>query len=658
MVRFRRLIFYILFCCLCVNHAAHASSLDSLEQVLTIGKLKSSEKAELLNHLANAYAGIDTAKSRMYAVEAIKQAQRIGSKKIETAAYIAMANNYKLVDTMKNRIYALKALRLAQNSKDLEPEEGLAYFTLGNYYLMANQHYLAHIHYKKAEKLVMKHNDTNQLIKIYKNLMLLFGVIEDMDNMMYYADKLLEIAIEHDDHVLELYAQYFIAVARYLNNDGQEALDHYLDLYRKSIQMNTIYSDYIAIDIAYKYINQNRFREALQYLNRTLEAYETGGQHIVISNVYLSIARAYAMLHQADSAEYFLKKGQDCLIKHEGIGLDIHSVRSILESNKGDYRSALENFKKYHHLSDSIAKVGKSSDIARMRNWYELEQKENENILLQQEHQKQKRLIWLLSGTLALILALFGLSVFLYKKISAQNREMKKLHGVKDKLFSVVAHDLRSPMASLITILNLVNNNQMDIEMQAQLMKDISIRVDGTFGLLDNLLRWAKSQMQGIVPAPAYFDAQRASQEVTDSIRSVAESKHIVLNNRIGQQQVYADRDMFTVIVRNLTANAIKYTLAEGEVTLSSELKNNMLVISVKDTGIGMSQEVQDNLFKLSETKSRRGTNNETGAGLGLVLSAEFVKINGGSIWFTSKQGEGSTFFFSVQIKDESKTNK
>jgi two-component system sensor histidine kinase/response regulator len=146
------------------------------------------------------------------------------------------------------------------------------------------------------------------------------------------------------------------------------------------------------------------------------------------------------------------------------------------------------------------------------------------------------------------------------------------------------------------------------------------------------------------------FDVQEGSRVVTDSLQSIAAAKRITLSNRIEPQQIFADRDMFAVVVRNLTTNALKFTSADGEVTLASELNDDMLVISVKDTGTGMTQEVQNNLFKLSETKSQRGTNNESGTGLGLVLCADFVKANGGSIWFTSKQGEGSTFYFSVPV--------
>jgi two-component system sensor histidine kinase/response regulator len=205
-------------------------------------------------------------------------------------------------------------------------------------------------------------------------------------------------------------------------------------------------------------------------------------------------------------------------------------------------------------------------------------------------------------------------------------------------------------MGALISILKLANKNMLDAETQAQLLKDISSRVDDTYGLLDNLLRWAKSQMQGISPAPVRFDAQEASRAVTDGIRYIAANKGIVLNNFIENHQIFADRDMFAAVLRNLTMNAIKYTSAVGYVTLASELSDDMLVISVKDNGTGMPQDVQDKLFKLSETQSRRGTNNESGTGLGLVLCADFAKTNGGNIWFTSKEGEGSTFYFSVPV--------
>ena len=284
------------------------------------------------------------------------------------------------------------------------------------------------------------------------------------------------------------------------------------------------------------------------------------------------------------------------------------------------------------------------------------------NELFQQQEKKQMIRLYtsLIAISLFLIILMISLLLFLRQNrklsllsraLSHANNNLKELNFVKDKLFSVVAHDLRSPMVALMTMLKLFNTDKLDTEKQARLLRDVSTRVGNTFGLLDNLLRWAKSQMQGMAPSLAFFDIQEESHAVTDTLQSFATVKKIALENHIGKHQVYADRDMLAVVIRNLITNAIKYTSANGTVILNSELKDNMLIVSVEDTGTGMSQEVQEKLFKLSETQSQSGTNNETGTGLGLVLCADLVKANGGNIWFTSVQGEGSTFFFSVPVK-------
>jgi signal transduction histidine kinase len=390
--------------------------------------------------------------------------------------------------------------------------------------------------------------------------------------------------------------------------------------------------------------------DALHYLHR-VRKYIEKGKTGTTSGLFAELAEVYIMLHRIDSAEYYMKKALESPVLDNGTKLTLHRTRSLLDANNSDYSGALESYKKFHHLSDSLTKAGKSAEIARMRNWHELEQKDHENEILLQEHQKQQKLIRILTGALLMIIVLLALSVFLYRKTAEKNLELKNLNTVKDKLFSVVAHDLRSPMGALMSMLNLANGDTLDVKTQAQLLKDISARVDDTYGLLDNLLHWSKSQMQGMVTMPVCFDAQDGSRAVTDNLQSIAAHKNIVLNNCIEKQQIYADRDMFAVVVRNIAMNAIKYTPEVGEITLASKLIDNRLIISVRDNGTGMTQEVQDKLFKLSETRSQRGTNNESGTGLGLVLCADFVKINGGNIWFTSVQGEGSTFSFSVPAK-------
>jgi signal transduction histidine kinase len=249
------------------------------------------------------------------------------------------------------------------------------------------------------------------------------------------------------------------------------------------------------------------------------------------------------------------------------------------------------------------------------------------------------------------ILLLLVVSIYYYSKTLQQNHKLKFLHRGKDKLFSVLAHDLRLPIATLSSLLQIDDESILDDENRIKLLKSISGSVEEIYTMLENLLHWAKSQMSGMKPEPVFFDVQERSFAVTDALLVFSTRKNIELNNCIEKHQVYADCNIFDVVIRNLTMNAIKYTGAVGKITLSSEVSGNMLIISVVDTGIGIPCDIQGSLFNFMETQSRQGTDNEKGTGLGLVLCADFVKASGGSIRFSSKEGEGSTFSFSLPAR-------
>jgi len=599
-------------------------SIDSLEQVLASGKGTDMEKMDVMIQLSTAYVYVDTAKCRMYAMEAFKMAQNTGSKLIE-----GRANN-----------------------------------ALGNYYWVGGSSpYQAHAYYIRAEKIFLELGNEDMLYITYRNMMGMYSNMEVYDNTVYYANKVQTMAVERKDWRWILYAQFHIGNVQFQDNKDQEALDYFLNLHRRALHIEDSlgFDHYLSTTIGIQcvriYNEMNHFAEGMPYLYQLLAQSKLLGIKSNFGLTYANLAMTHAMMHNVDSAKYYIQKAKDSYMSNTH-KLLVYFASAKVDSLKGNYLSALANFQKFHQITDSLSKEEKTTKMARLKLWHEFDQKELENTLMQQEYQKQRKLILILVISLVMILMLLAIAVFFYWKITEKNREiteknheMKELHTVKDKLFSVVAHDLRSPMGALMSVLKLANRNMLDAETQAQLLKNVSDQVDDTYGLIDNLLCWSKSQMQGIVPTPVYFNAQQGSRSVTDCLQTLAANKQIVLENRIEAQQVYADRDMFDVVVRNLTANAIKYTSVGGEVILASELSGDMLTVSVKDTGTGMSQEVQDKLFKLSETKSQRGTGNESGTGLGLVLCADFVKANGGNIWFTSVQGEGSTFFFSIPVK-------
>jgi len=590
------------------------------------GKLKNQEKADLLLDLSFAYLYVDTAKCRALAIEALELAQTLGKKSSETKAR--------------------------------------AYSALANFYTVNNLFYQAHIHYIKAEKIFLELENKDMLYRMYSHMIVMFTNMDDLENALYYANKVLTMTTVKTEWKYVIFAQQVLGEARFRDNMGQEALDYFLNLYQKALHIEDslgvvrYMSSQVGQSCAEIYINMKRYQDALPYFHRLIAYLQSQSNIINTSVVYGRLAYLHSMMHHVDSAEYYINKVMN---SHQIINYiyPTYLASAKVDSIKGNYQSAFANIQKYYHIKDSLSKEEKTTEMARLKVWHEFDQKELEKTFMQQEYQKQRKMILILTISLVMILVLLAIAIFFSRKITEKNHEiteknheMKELHTVKDKLFSVVAHDLRGPVAMLTSVLKLTHSIGLDIETQVQLLSDVSKRVDDVHGLLDNLLRWSKSQMQGFVPSPVYFDVQDESRLVTDGLQAIAANKQIVLENRIEQQQVYADRDMFAVVVRNLTSNAIKYTSANGMVILDSELSGNMLTVSVKDTGTGMSQKVQDTLFKFNETRSQHGTSNESGTGLGLVLCADFVKANGGRIWFTSVLGEGTTFFFSVPMRN------
>ncbi len=613
----RKIILCLLWGFLSITLFAQTSRIDSLEYVLTTYTGDNGAKTDLLRDLSFEYRDLDPQKCKEYAEQALELAKKIGSK----------------------------------------PKEAAAYNALGIYYYYVDMPYPAYVNYKKAENLFLTYGLWNDVKEIYYNLMHLFIFIQDGENATHYANKLLDIAIKEGDLSNEIDARYILGSLQFQNHPGQEELEYYLDLYQKAIPLNNHITYVVSLFCGESYVRMKRYREGLPYLHHARKYFETHEESGYAMEAYSRLVDIYTLMGKVDSAELYLQKVLNSPTIYAYTKMQLLYDQSMLDSIKGNYWGALAKFKAFKHLADSLAKDRNTNEIGRMKNWYEIEQKDKENEMLQHIHLQQSRLIFALVITLVVIFVLIMLIAYFYWRSMKKNSELKELHGVKDKLFSVIAHDLRTPIGALMTILKLINEDNLDAKTQTELLKGISNRVDDTYGLLDNLLCWSKSQMQGITPSPTYFDIQAASHAVTDGLLGIISEKQISILNRIKEQQVYADKDMLAVVIRNLITNALKYSFVGGEVTLDSKLSGNMLVISVHDNGIGMTQDTQNKLFKLSETKSQRGTNNESGTGLGLVLCADFVKTNGGTIWFESTVGKGTAFFFTIPCKSKEDAN-
>nr|WP_320039764.1 response regulator [uncultured Bacteroides sp.] len=231
-----------------------------------------------------------------------------------------------------------------------------------------------------------------------------------------------------------------------------------------------------------------------------------------------------------------------------------------------------------------------------------------------------------------------------------QNEELKRTIKGRDKLYSVIAHDLRSPMASIKMVLNMLMINlpgeKIGDEMH-ELLNMANQTTEELFSLLDNLLKWTKSQIGRLNVVPQDIDIVGVSAGVIEIFSMVAELKQIKINLQAPDQlEVRADIDMIKTVIRNLISNALKFSNPGSEVHVVVEEKEEQVVVNVVDHGRGIKKEDQTKLLNVDTHYSTFGTKNEEGSGLGLLLCQDFVRKNGGELWFNSEEGEGSVFSF------------
>jgi len=238
------------------------------------------------------------------------------------------------------------------------------------------------------------------------------------------------------------------------------------------------------------------------------------------------------------------------------------------------------------------------------------------------------------------------------RELEHSEQMLKESNQAKDNFFSIIAHDLKSPFNVILGMLDLLTtgySEYSDEERQTMLirLKNASTR---TIDLLENLLTWAMAQ-KGMLPfKPVDFDILEIVHENVMLFESAAHSKDILINLKVEKGLlVRADRNMVNTVVRNLISNAIKFTLPGGTISINFVPDyHNQIMVSVKDTGVGMPPETQNNLFKIEKRAVVKGTNNEMGTGLGLILSKDFIEKNDGRIWVESEEGSGSTFHFTL----------
>jgi signal transduction histidine kinase len=270
---------------------------------------------------------------------------------------------------------------------------------------------------------------------------------------------------------------------------------------------------------------------------------------------------------------------------------------------------------------------------------------ERDSLLKQREVENQK---WLsiIGFSIAVLMLLGGLIVFRsYKREQESKQELANINATKDKLFSIIAHDLRSPIGSLKNYLELTDFGMLSQAQFTTASQKLTNNVNALFQTLDNLLHWAYSQLKGIKAKPEILNLHDIASEELRFLAGIAQHKQITLINSISSEtSVFADRNQVGLAIRNILSNSLKFTPSGGKIVLDSVFtEGSKTRLTITDNGIGMSQNIKNQLFTIEENVSRQGTASEKGQGLGLILVKEMIEANNGTLLLESIENQGTT---------------
>ncbi|WP_256760485.1 ATP-binding protein [Cohnella sp. WQ 127256] len=309
----------------------------------------------------------------------------------------------------------------------------------------------------------------------------------------------------------------------------------------------------------------------------------------------------------------------------EKMGYSAISGRNIAE--------LLEQWPNWHMLCESMQQGNVEIDI-----WLDGERKIYSVNVYQLRTQRRRR-----QGSISLI--------FDITEKQRHLEQIAQLNQLKDQLFTIVSHDIRSPLALQFQLVELLEEDSDSFETDhREIIERLANQTRTTLGMANNLLEWFRSQREDMVLHPQLLELSEVVEDCCHILHITSESKQITVNNNIASgTQVYADREAVGLIIRNLLSNAIKFTGTGGSVDVNAQLSEGMVIISVRDNGVGMEEEQVRQLFGEKQLNSLNGTLGERGTGLGLLVSRQFVQRSGGRLWVESKAGQGSVFHFTVR---------
>lgn len=696
------------------NAYAEPGKADSIRHILVQHQKEDSAKAALYLALADQYSLANADSVFQFAKQALLISERVNFKKgianaiedfgtsnyilskydsalyyfNQSLEYCRQNNLHNITSSKYNHIanvyftkskYALASTYYdsslsAAVAAGLEEFTGMAYSNKANVFYIMGNYPRALKYYLKGLKIQEKLGNSINIASDVSNIANVYYRLGQYKKAIEYLDRGMEINKKNDakEHIIACLTTYAMIYSDrklydssllYLN-DAMVIADEMKNIYMQNL---------IKGNIAECYLNKGE-------LDKSFTLYE---ESFVVSK-QLDDAEGIAIA-KAGIGNILIRKGdntsgivhlKDALSVFEKLGIIEQAMivseklASVYEQS-GDYKNALAYNKITDAHADSLAKARSHQQVEQMLFNYEIQKKEDKIILLEKDkalgiiaRDKQKLLLWafiigfLLAATAAYLFFRNALNVkksnaqILKQKeeIEHQARKLAELNEFKDTTFSVLSHDLRSPVNALTSTMMLLDEKIITPEEFALHKNELNNKLQSVSLLLDNMLEWAKSQMKGEHTLDIEkLNIKRKALKTMAVLKDAAAQKNILLSNTVPENiWAYGDRNQVDIVIRNIVSNAIKFTPQNGKITISAAESGNTTQISITDTGVGMTATQIEQLFVGDTHISTKGTSGEKGTGLGLHLSHDMIKKNGGSITVQSNPGEGSTFIITL----------
>ncbi|MEZ5071287.1 MAG: tetratricopeptide repeat-containing sensor histidine kinase [Bacteroidales bacterium] len=668
-------------------HGNHQT--DSLELLLEQHLFQDSLRVNLLNQAARAWADQDQEKALVFSQEAVALAREIGYPRGEGEGLRLIGWYY---ENTSDYVRALEcydeALTILQDLGDLNGISD-AYNDLGKIYAAQGDYASAFEYYQSSLKIVEQLNDSSGISTVCNNLGNIYLFLGEYVQASAFYERSMRLDSATND---------LPGVSATLNNLGivaeyqgqhEQALAYYL----KSMEMDRTLQNIRGIATSsnnvatiYRYLKE--YPLALKYYREALAISDSIGKKSTQTYSYVGLAAYYRDLKDPHQAYAYGRKAYSMAREIGNAELVRESAEILSETCAilGDFEEAYTYQVVFKTYSDSLLNKGNLLKISALESKFAFD-KEREAVALEKqqlealhaEEAKRHKVfrLALLYGvlTLFLIVMLMWRINYLKKKshrilqerkekvedqameLAVRNRQLKILDDTKNKFFAIIAHDLKSPFSSLLALSELMNTSFKEFpeEKKLEFIQSMSEQIKRMYALLENLLSWANAQTGKMKNAPERLLLKDIFRNVVQLAESNALRKDIVILGEVsGDLEVFADRKMTETILRNLLSNAIKFTPRGGKVQLEASLSDSgdFVEISVVDTGMGIPEEERDKLFRLDQNVSTKGTDQESGTGLGLILCKEFVEQCRGEIWIDSQYREGCRFVFTLPVNE------